>query len=227
MLSRRAASHPGDSCRSGPSGPSGAGLADRALLGSVRPPTLRSRGRRVLGDRGWQGRAETITRETKVPLSRGVVGEIRSSIVFASPTATSVSAGAATRIWSTGRSSSPSPHRRRSSVAAGTQGWDDGADAVGGVLRPAPRPWTTCPVSRRGWAHATPLARYAAFVQDEATHEQAFRSRFANGPFASTVRTEAGRLQRDHPEAWAEGGSSSRTSVGRCRWVDPTLPVRP
>ena len=26
------------------------------------------------------------------------------------------------------------------------------------------------------------------------------------GPFASTVRTEAGRLQRDHPEAWAEGG---------------------
>ena len=128
-------------CRSGPSGPSGAGLADRRSSGASDPPTLRSRGRRVLGDRGWQGRARRSSRARRRCRSRPGCRGARSgsSIVSASPTATSVSAGAATRIWSTGRSSSPSRHRRRSSVAAGTPGLGRRGGCRRGVLRPAPR----------------------------------------------------------------------------------------
>jgi hypothetical protein len=156
-----------------------------------------------------RGAHEAITRETKVPLSTGVswgeirildrLGESNGYFGFGGRCDADLVDGALIVALT-----SSAPILRR---GGHSQGWDDGADAVGAFFGRLLVTVDYVPGFEARLAHATPLARYAAFVQDEATHEQGLPIEVRElRPFANTMRTEAARLQRDHPEAWAEGG---------------------
>ena len=97
----------------------------------------------------------------------------------------------------------PAPLLRR---GGHSQGWDDGADAVGAFFGKLLVTVDYIPGFEKRLAAATPLARYAAFIAEADRRARTLAiSTLDAGPFAATVRSEAARLRRDHPDAWEEG----------------------
>jgi hypothetical protein len=87
-----------------------------------------------------------------------------------------------------------------------SQGWDDGADAIGAFFGKLLVTVDYIPGFEKRLAAATPLARYAAFIADADRRTRTMTiSTLDARPFAATVRSEAGRLRGDHPDAWKAG----------------------
>jgi hypothetical protein len=164
-----------------------------------------------------RGKHESITRQSRVPLATGVAwGEIRILDRL----------GEANGYYSFGGRcdadriddalvvafTSPAPILRR---GGHSQGWDPGADAVGAFFGRLLVTVDYIPGFEGRLAEATPLGRYAAFIRD-AEQQERILALAAPGsrPFAMTVRTEAARLRREHPEAWEDGAALLR-DVGR------------
>jgi hypothetical protein len=109
-----------------------------------------------------------------------------------------------------------------------SQGWDQGADAVGAFFGRLLVTVDYVPGFEGRLARATPLARYAAFIQDAARRDRNMPiTALELRPFAATVRTEAIRLQSEHPDEWRDG-AGLLDDVGRTLWVGrPIVPDRP
>jgi hypothetical protein len=109
-----------------------------------------------------------------------------------------------------------------------SQGWDEGADAVGAFFGRLLVTVDYVPGFEERLAHASPLARYAAFIQDADGRNRSTPLAARDlRPFARTVRSEAARLRSDHPAAWRDG-VALLADVGRTLQMDPTtLPDRP
>jgi hypothetical protein len=87
-----------------------------------------------------------------------------------------------------------------------SQGWDEGADAVGAFFGRLLVTVDYIPDFERRLAVATPRSRYAAFIADAETRYRALSITERDAlPFAATVKSEAVRLRRDHPDAWTSG----------------------
>jgi hypothetical protein len=96
-----------------------------------------------------------------------------------------------------------------------SQGWDDGADAVGAFFGRLLVTVDYVPGFEARLAEASPLARYSAFVQDaDGRHRRMLMTSGVERPFAATIRSEMAALRRDHPDAWREG-SELLADVGR------------
>ncbi len=96
-----------------------------------------------------------------------------------------------------------------------SQGWDEGADAVGAFFGRLLVTVDYLPGFEERLAVATPLARYAAFIQDAEQRDREMRvASSEDRPFAATVRCEAARLRRDHPDEW-RAGTALLAEVGR------------
>ena len=96
-----------------------------------------------------------------------------------------------------------------------SQGWDEGADAVGAFFGRLLVTVDYVPGFEGRLASAPPMARYAAFIADMEARERALAIRTLEArPFAATVRSEAARLRRDHADAWQSGLELLR-DVGR------------
>jgi hypothetical protein len=88
-----------------------------------------------------------------------------------------------------------------------SQGWDDGADAVGAFFGRLLVTVDYVPGFEARLAGASPLVRYCAFIEDADARDRRIRSASGDDrPFAPIVRSEAARLRRDHPDAWRHGG---------------------
>lgn len=88
-----------------------------------------------------------------------------------------------------------------------SQGWDEGADAVGAFFGRLLVTVDYVPGFEAMLAESTPLARYAAFLRDATARYR--RVRLLTGgetPFAALARVEADRIRRLHPDAWHDGG---------------------
>lgn len=109
-----------------------------------------------------------------------------------------------------------------------SQGWDQGADAVGAFFGRLLVTVDYVPGFERRLARATPLARYTAFIQDASRRDRNMPiTALELRPFAATVRTEATRLQSEHSDEWRDG-AALLDDVGRTLWVaPPTVPDRP
>jgi hypothetical protein len=177
-----------------------------------------------------RGAHAAITRGTKVPLSTGVswgeirildrLGESNGYFSFGGRCDADLLDDALIVAFT-----STAPILRR---GGHSQGWDDGADAVGAFFGRLLVTVDYVPGFETQLARATPLARYAAFIRDQDAHEHGLPIAIRElTPFADTVRSEAARLRRDHPGAWA-AGETLLEDVGRTLRQDtPTLPVRP
>jgi hypothetical protein len=176
-----------------------------------------------------RGAHETVTRATKMPLSTGVswgeirildrLGESNGYYGFGGRCDAEMIDGALIVAFT-----SSAPILRR---GGHSQGWDDGADAVGAFFGRLLVTVDYLPGFEERLARTTPLARYAAFIWDA---QQQCRNMpittLELRPFAATVRSEASRLRADHPDAWDDGGKLLE-DVGRTLRVDTsTLPVR-
>jgi hypothetical protein len=164
-----------------------------------------------------RGARESITRATRMPVSAGVSwGEIR--IVDR--------LGVANRYLGFGGRcdadrvddavivaiTSSAPLLRR---GGHSQGWDDGADAVGAFFGRLLVTVDYVSGFEGRLARAEPLARYAAFIADAEGRDRILPvATLEARPFAVTVRSEAARLRRDHPDAWQSGLELLR-DVGR------------
>lgn len=96
-----------------------------------------------------------------------------------------------------------------------SQGWDEGADAVGAFFGRLLVTVDYIPGFEERLAAAPPLARYAAFIADAEGRDRILpTSALDVRPFAATVRSEAVRLRRDQPDAW-EMGRALLADVGR------------
>jgi len=99
---------------------------------------------------------------------------------------------------------SPAPQLRR---GGHSQGWDHGAEALGaffGRVRAAVGGGS--PFEARA-ASADPLTWYAAFLADFLPRYRANPElREMHAELWRILQVEERRLQRDHPDAWAEGG---------------------
>jgi hypothetical protein len=177
-----------------------------------------------------RGAHETITRTTRVPLTIGVSwGEIRildrlgeSNGYFSFGGRCDADLLDDTLIVAF---TSSAPILRR---GGHSQGWDDGADAVGAFFGRLLVTVDYVPGFEERLAQSTPLARYAAFIRDEVAHQHSLPIEVRERrPFATTVRTEAARLQRDHPVAWADGERLLDEVGATLRPTTPTVPVRP
>lgn len=109
-----------------------------------------------------------------------------------------------------------------------SQGWDQGADAVGAFFGRLLVTVDYVLGFEERLARSTPLARYAAFIQDALRRDRNMPiAALELRPFAATVRTEANRLSFEHPDAWRDG-TDLLEDVGRTLSVDPpTGPDRP
>ncbi len=88
-----------------------------------------------------------------------------------------------------------------------SQGWDEGADAVGAFFGRLLVTVDYVPGFEAMLAEATPLARYAAFLRDATSRYR--RAHLLTGmetPFAALARVEAERVRRSDPNAWDDGG---------------------
>jgi hypothetical protein len=109
-----------------------------------------------------------------------------------------------------------------------SQGWDLGADAVGAFFGRLLVTVDYVPGFEERLAHATPLTRYAAFIQDAERRDRNMPiSALELRPFFATVRTEASRLRWKHPDEW-RNGAALLEDVGRTLRIEPaTVPDRP
>ncbi len=196
-------------------------------------PTLRHYDPEVVefwSTRGGRGTHETITRRSAVPMSVGVswgeirildrLGESNGYLGFGGRCdADRIDDAVIVAITSS------APILRR---GGHSQGWDDGADAVGAFFGRLLVTVDYVPGFEQRLADATPLARYAAFIGDARARDRGTPiAALEVRPFTATVRSEAVRLQRDHPDAWREG-SGLLEDVGRTLRVGAaTLPDRP
>ena len=99
---------------------------------------------------------------------------------------------------------SPAPLLRR---GGHSQGWDDGADAIGGFFARMMVAVDYRPGFERSFAALDPLTRYAAFVRD-ADQRRLGRRVPGSGddPLCRLVRHEATRLRTAAPGAWDAAG---------------------
>ena len=87
-----------------------------------------------------------------------------------------------------------------------SQGWDEGADAVGAFFGRLLVTVDYIPDFERELADATPGARYAAFIADAEARCRALSIPELDArPFAGTVKSEAARLRREHADDWTSG----------------------
>ena len=166
---------------------------------------------------GGKGTHESISRKTRTPFTEGVSwGEIRivdrlgvaNRYVCFGGRCDADRIGDAVIVAVT----SSAPILRR---GGHSQGWDDGADAVGAFFGRLLVTVDYVPGFERLLAAATPLARYAAFIADAEMRDRALSIAALDArPFAGTARSEAIRLRRDHPDDW-QGGLALLTDVGR------------
>jgi len=99
---------------------------------------------------------------------------------------------------------SPAPLLRRGGQS---QGWDDGADAIGGFFARMMVAVDLKPGFERSFAAAEPLTRYAAFVRDSDQRQQGHQgSTTPDDPIGRLVRHEATRLRAAVPSAWDAAG---------------------
>jgi hypothetical protein len=183
-------------------------------------PTLRHYDPEVVefwSTQGGRGTHQTITRNTRAPFSMGVswgeirildrLGESNGYFAFGGRVEGRVIGDALIVAFT-----SSAPILRR---GGHSQGWDDGADEVGAFFGRLLVTVDYLPGFEAHLAAATPLARYAAFVQDAERHARAARtSSDRDRPFAATVRCEAIRLRQDEPEGW-RAGAALLADVGR------------
>jgi hypothetical protein len=96
-----------------------------------------------------------------------------------------------------------------------SQGWDDGADAIGAFFGRLLVTVDYVPGFEAALAAAEPLDRYAAFIADAAARDRRIRDvgRFER-PFATIVRVEAARLRSQHPGA-LQAGARLLQDIGR------------
>jgi len=166
---------------------------------------------------GGRGTHESISRKTRTPCTEGVSwGEIRivdrlgvaNRYVCFGGRCDADRIGDAVIVAVT----SSAPILRR---GGHSQGWDDGADAVGAFFGRLLVTVDYVPGFEQRLAAATPLSRYAAFIADADTRDRDLPMTALDArPFAATVRTEARRVRRDHPDDW-EVGLELLSDIGR------------
>jgi len=89
-----------------------------------------------------------------------------------------------------------------------SQGWDDGADAIGSFFARMMVAVDYKPGFERAFAEAEPLTRYAAFVQDaEQRRRGHMRSAAFDDALGRLVRHEATRMRLSVPDAWDAAGT--------------------
>lgn len=99
---------------------------------------------------------------------------------------------------------SPAPLLRR---GGHSQGWDEGADAIGGFFARMMVAVDFKPGFERSFAAAEPLTRYAAFVRDTDQRRHGhIRSTSLDDALARLVRQEATRLRTAAASAWEAAG---------------------
>ena len=87
-----------------------------------------------------------------------------------------------------------------------SQGWDAGADAIGGFFARMMVAVDYAPGFERAFGDAEPLSRYAAFVRDTDRRRAADRPMAIEDDLGRLVRREATRLAASAPDAWAAAG---------------------
>ena len=106
---------------------------------------------------------------------------------------------------------SPAPLLRR---GGHSQGWDDGADAIGGFFARMMVAVDFKPGFERSFAAAEPLTRYATFVRDtDQRRHQRQPSTSSDDPLDRLVRHEAIRLRTAAPDAWEAAGDLLTAAV--------------
>jgi hypothetical protein len=174
-------------------------------------PTLRHYDPEVVefwSTEGGHGTHQSVVRTTKTPLCAGVSwGEIRivDRLGIANRYLTFGGRCDADRIDDSVivAFTSSAPIFRR---GGHSQGWDDGADAVGAFFGRLLVTVDYIPDFERRLAAAPPLARYAAFIAHTEMGDRALSSVALDArPFAATVRSEAVRLRCDQPDSWTSG----------------------
>ena len=174
-------------------------------------PTLRHYDPEVVefwSTQSGRGTHETVTRATRTPFCAGVSwGEIRivDRLGVANRYVTFGGRCDADRIGDAVivAFTSSAPIFRR---GGHSQGWDDGADAVGAFFGRLLVTVDYVPDFEQRLAAALPLARYAAFIADLETRDRVLSIPTLDArPFAATAKAEAARLRRDHPDAWECG----------------------
>jgi hypothetical protein len=101
--------------------------------------------------------------------------------------------------------SSPAPLLRR---GGHSQGWDEGADAIGAFFARIMVAVDFKPDFERTFAAAEPLTRYAAFVRDtDGRRKRGQRSTSFDDPLGRLVRREAARIRASAPSAWDAAGA--------------------
>jgi hypothetical protein len=157
------------------------------------------------GDRGVR---RLITRQTTMPCDRALAwGEIRISdrlgvsneyMTFGGRCQAGVIDGVTIVVFT-----SDAPLLRR---GGHSQGWDEGADAIGAFFGRLLVTVDYVPGFEARLATATPLACYAAFLQERLALGRQMGERDPDErSFGATVRTESVRLRRDHPVDWDAG----------------------
>lgn len=85
-----------------------------------------------------------------------------------------------------------------------SQPWDEGADSLAAFFGRLLLAVDIEPGFEARAAAATPLTRYAAFIDDVAgRYRRSLAMRDRDPRFWSVVRSEVARLERDHPSAWS------------------------
>ena len=101
--------------------------------------------------------------------------------------------------------SSPAPLLRR---GGHSQGWDDGADAIGAFFARIMVAVDFKPDFERTLAAAEPLIRYAAFLRGtDGRRRRGQRSTSFDDPLGRLVRHEAMRIRKSAPGAWEAAGA--------------------
>jgi hypothetical protein len=182
------------------------------LLAAIRPiPTLRHYDPEWIeywttaGGRGTRCR---LTRETRLPVEREfswglirIVDRLKVSneyLTFGGRLAASVIDDAVIAVFT-----SPAPILRR---GGHSQGWDQGAERVGGFFGRMMPAVDFVPGLEGEFAAATPIARFAAFIADTvATYRHQPTLREGQQELWALLQAEERRLRLDHPDAYRRG----------------------
>lgn len=155
-----------------------------------------------------RGARRVLTRDARTPIDGEftwglirIVDRLRVSneyLTFGGHVAVDTVDGTAVAVFT-----SPAPLLRR---GGHSQGWDEGADAVGAFFGRLLVAVDYAPGFEGRLARAHPIARYAAFVGDEVAR---FRTstdlRVGQADLWALIEAEERRLRRDYPDAWSEG----------------------